>query len=213
MIDCYDWGRQRFEWWPDWRGQTAVLVASGHSAKEHDLGIIGRRARVGVVGANIELYPDADVVYACDENWWMHVRGLPNFSGLKITQARNVCSRYPDVKRVEAIQGAMLLTKPGRVSSAGNSGFQLYNLVMQFGATKIVLAGYDMGSSGTPHWYGKNKWEGASNPKEVNFARWRAWMDGTAQQAISLGVRVINVGSCSTLTAFPKMSLEDALAA
>jgi len=97
------------------------------------------------------------------------------------------------------------------VTGGGCSGFQLVNLAAQAGARGIVLVGFDMDSSQPPHWYGKNTWPGSSNPKERSFVRWRRALDGAAATLSKLSIEVVNVSETSTLTAYPKMKLEDAL--
>lgn len=211
MIDVYAHARTFHPWWPDWRGKTAVIVASGHSAKENDVSLYDRDVRVAVVGQNVDLYPYADVVYSCDENWWVHRKGLPEFHGLKITAARNAAHKYPTLKKIEVKNENKIFTKPKFVGSGGNSGFQLFNLVIQFGASRIVLLGFDMDPTRPLHWYGKNTWRDASNPNRGSFDRWRASLDGVAEAVRDLGVEVVNAGMGSTLTAFPKIPMREAL--
>jgi len=216
MIDVYDEGRRRHKWWPDWRDKVLVLVASGPSAKDEDIRkAVGSRSncRVAAIRGSVDLYPEADAVYAADEDWWGHVRGLPWFRGLRVTNARNAVSRWGLDGPIQVIRNtdALCVGEPGVVGGGGCSGFQLVNLVVQAGARGIVLVGFDMNSSQSPHWYGKNTWPGSSNPKEKSFVRWRRALDGAAATLSKLSVEVINASERSTLSAYPKMKLEDAL--
>lgn len=60
------------------------------------------------------------------------------------------------------------------------------------------------------HWHGKH--HGMSNPNSINTARWRVKLDAQAPRLRSLGVTVLNASPNSALTAFPKMTLAEALA-
>jgi hypothetical protein len=52
----------------------------------------------------------------------------------------------------------------GVVGGGGNSGFQAVNLAAQFGASRIILIGFDMTDRGGKHWYGRNHWPMSNNP-------------------------------------------------
>lgn len=156
--------------------------------------------------------PFAGVLYACDGAWWKHRNGVPEFAGLKISQDA-VAFREFGVAKVRLIKGKdeLLVTKPGEIGDGGNSGFQALNLAVQFGATKIVLVGFDMRLDRGAHWHGRHG-SGLNNPRDPNLMRWRRTIDGAAARLASLGVRVINASPVSTLRAYPIMSLEQALA-
>ena len=210
MIDCYEKAKQKFPWWPDWRGQDVLAIASGHSAKLYRPQWRGN-IKVAVIRASVDLCPNADLLYAADEDWWNYASGLPWFEGLKITNARNAANKWK-LNRIEIKPNhdRLVLNDPGVVGSGGCSGFHLFNLLITFGVKKIILLGYDMGQK--HHWYGKNKWPGSSNPSEKNFDRWRKALDDNAAEAKRIQVEVINAGGNeSTLTQFPKMNLEQAL--
>lgn len=115
----------------------------------------------------------------------------------------------PALNIVLPVQGRneMVFT-PGRTGWGGNSGFHALNLAVQFGARDIVLIGYDMTGD---HWHGRHGGR-LRNPDSANLANWRAKLDGVAPQLRALGVRVVNASRRSTLKAYPKRSLAEALA-
>jgi len=214
MIDLYEEGRERLGWWPDWRDKILVLVASGPSAKDESVAqAVASRGgcRVAAIRGSVDLCPEADLVYAADEDWWEHVRGLPWFRGLRVTNARNAVNRWKLSGRVDVMntRDELLFDEPGVVGGGGCSGFHLLNLAAQAGARGIVLVGYDMAER--THWYGKNTWAGSSNPTAKSFARWRDALDGAAHKLRKLSVEVVNASERSTLREYPKMSLERAL--
>lgn len=92
----------------------------------------------------------------------------------------------------------------------GNSGFQAVNLAAHFGVRRIVLVGFDMQLRTGIHWHGRHG-RGLNNPTRHNVERWRRVLDQAAPALAALGVEVVNVSPVSALTAYPKMSLEEAL--
>lgn len=75
---------------------------------------------------------------------------------------------------------------------------------------KIVLVGFDMRLDLGVHWHGKHE-RGLNNPHQGHVDRWRSVLDSVSQVFERLGVKVINTSMVSALTAYPKMSLPEAL--
>lgn len=189
-----------------------AILASGPSTKKSGVERLKGRMTTFAIKRNIELAPWAEAVYGCDYPWWRSVRGLPDFKGVKLAYADRACDQYgctkvkiPDVKSDRLLFGEI-----GTVGAGGNSGFQALNLALQFGATKILLVGFDYVGE---HWYGRNNWQGGGNPSESNFKRWRATLEAAAPVLMERGVEVINASQTSTVKAFPKRSIADALEA
>lgn len=208
---AFEKGRQAFDWWPDWRDERVAIIASGPSAKTFDFSRIRRTFRVIAIKENVELCPWAHVVYGCDGAWWRHRRGLPDFAGLRISYDARVCEQFPGIKRVDIakMNDRIILDGPMSIGSGGNSGFQALNLAVQFGASRVILIGFDMTDRGGVHWYGRNAWNGANNPSEHNFRRWCAAFQASLPDLS--GVDVVNVSPVSVLKAFPRRSLDDTL--
>ncbi|TJV20605.1 MAG: hypothetical protein E5Y04_31665 [Mesorhizobium sp.] len=156
--------------------------------------------------------PWADVLYAHDLAWWNAASGASQFAGLKITQDPVAASQW-GLRRVALERGSdrLQLDRPGTIGSGGNSGFQALNLAVQFGARKVILVGYDMRIDLGIHWHGKHP-RLMNNPSTKNVERWRRCLDNAAEMLAHLGIAVINCSPVSTLSRFPKMSLEEALA-
>lgn len=113
-------------------------------------------------------------------------------------------------------QAGGLNTEQGTINSGGegSSGFQAINLAYHIGATKIILLGYDMQSTG-----GKNHWFG-DHPKKTPEGKNTAFMNGTFGRYVKTfrtidparyGIEIINCSRATALDAFPRMRLEDAL--
>lgn len=115
--------------------------------------------------------------------------------------------RFVRAERTDRIMTAEF----GVIGWGGNGGFQAINLAVQFGVRKIILVGFDMRVDKGVHWHGKHGY-GMNNPTTGNVARWRVVADKAAPALAALGVEVVNVSPVSALTAYPKMTLEEALA-
>ena len=195
-------------WWPDWRGECAAIVASGASAKAAGVGLLKDRIHVVAIKRTVELCPWADVVYGCDEPWWTSVDGLPTFRGVKLTQAHAAAQKYKmpriEVKNIDKI----LTDEPAVVGSGGNSGFQALNLAVQFGATGILLVGFEMQGE---HWYGRNTWQRSSNPISTNFDRWIKAFHGVADDLKHRGIDVVNASTTSAVKGFRRATIAQAL--
>lgn len=197
-------------WYPDWTGETAIVVASGPSAVEADLAGAKGRARAVAINESWRLAPWADAIYSCDGDWWMHRQGVPEFTGLKITQDHSAADHLGLHRVVVEPLMRELCQEPGRLAGGGNSGFQTLNLLVQWGVTKIILVGFDMSIEAGVHWHGRHGGH-LVNPDALATARWRRRLDEVAPQFAELGVEVVNTSGRSALQAYPKRSLEDAL--
>ena len=78
------------------------------------------------INESYQLCPWADVLYACDGNWWTLKSGVPEFHGLKISQDAEACKRYPEIKKVDVdrYSNELKLHKWGKIGAGGNGGFQ-----------------------------------------------------------------------------------------
>jgi hypothetical protein len=199
-------------WFPDWRGQRACIVASGPSAAACDLEAARGKARVCAVNESWRLAPWADALYGADGAWWERNKGVPAFTGLKVTQDSNAAAKYPGLMRVKMSEvHRILVGEPGTIGYGGNSGFQALNLVVQWDATEIALVGFDMSVAKGVHWHGKHA-APANNPGPSNTAWWRQRLDDAAPGLAARGVRVVNCSPHSALTAYEKIPLGEWLA-
>lgn len=203
-------GPSRFSWWQDWRGKTAAIIASGPTAKNAPIHLLrDRGVKFIAIKNNIELCPWADVVYDCDGVWFRNVGGLPDYKGLKLSYSDQACSQFSDIRKISIkMIDKILVDEPGLVGSGKNSGFQSLNIEVQFGATRIILVGYDMHGRDGVHWYGRNVGPGMNNPDDNNFSQWVRALDAAAPDLHRLGVEVANVSPTSMLRGFPHTTIE-----
>ncbi len=204
-----DYVIERPGWFPDWRGQTVVLVGSGPSANDVNLSVVRDRARVVVVNDSWRLAPWADILYASDHEWWSKNNGLPDFKGIRATtddQAANdfgLCFAY-----CRRVLDNLIVDRSGDIGWGGNSGFGALNLAVKFGVSRIVLVGYDMTTDYGLHWH-KDHGSGLHNPSQKNIGRWRRAIDNAAPVLESLSIQTFNASPISALQAYPKVSLDE----
>lgn len=199
--------------WPDWRGETALIVAPGPSIAGMPLHLSQRAGRCRVIAIKSAWHevPWADVLYGIDLGWWVANKGAKGFPGLK-------CSPSPTAARVFGLRqtrvklGARLILEPvgtlgcGLRHGGGHSGWQAINLAVQLGARRIVLAGFEMrfNPRAVPA-------AGVAKPDAKRIERWRTEMDAAAPEFEGIGCEVINATPGSALRNYPVASLEDAL--
>lgn len=198
-------------WWPDWRGECVAIIAGGPSVTRADVDMLRDRIHVVAIKTAVDLAPWADVVYGCDAPWWIDRKGLPKFRGPKLFHGVQA-KQFKELHHVEIDISSdhMLVEQPLRIGNGGNSAFQALNLVVQFGATDVILLGVDCGADPNHlHWYGRNKWLNANNPMPTNFERWKRGFDTARRDLDKMGVTVVNTSVASALKAFRKVRLSE----
>ncbi len=212
MSKAYDAGLQQFAWWPDWKGECAAIVGCGPSIKQFDPNVLKERIHVIAIKEVVDICPWAEICYGCDAPWWIHRKGLPKFSGLKLYHGQQA-TKVGNMHKVEIdiSKDDVLVEHPLKIGNGGCSGFQALNLAVQFGATDIILIGFDLHERGGNHWYGRNKWDRASNPMQTNYNRWNKGFTLAKPTLNRLGVNVINASVDSQLEAFPKKPLAEVM--
>lgn len=192
-----------------WPGATIVCIGGGPSLTPADIATVRGRARVIAVNDAYRLAPWADVLYACDQQWWNWHAGVPTFAGWKYGIASSVPITWPDVVVLENTGWLGLEEEPTGLRAGHNGGYQAVNLAVHLGAARILLLGYDMAPDGAQtHWFG-------DHPDHVPspFPEMRAAFDTLVAPLAARGVEVLNCSRRTALTAFPRVPLEQALAA
>lgn len=196
----------------DWKGQTAVVIASGPSLTHSDCLEVSR-ASVCVIAVNcsFRMAPWADVVYMGD------MLAIKTYSG----EARKLCSartqfwstlpERPDMPGWKSVKGVndVGLGKHA-VHLGGNSGYQAIGLAYLAGVKRILLLGFDMQASAE----GKKHWHDDHPKPMVQFQAFSEWIfrfDKLASDLREAGVDVINCSRRTALTAFPRGDLLEEL--
>jgi hypothetical protein len=149
-------------------------------------------------------------MYACDLHWWDVYAGelKRDFAGELWTQDEKAAKRF-GLHRMPGVSMPGL----GRsmIHFGNNSGYQAINLAYLFGATKIILLGFDMKvEAGKIHFFGNHPYhKPGQGPNNDVMARWCGNFVKLAQDLVNEGVEVINATRSTALKTFPIKTLEE----
>ena len=151
------------------------------------------------MNTSFRLAPWADVLYAMDKDWW----GRHRAEVLQSFQGRCLARWHALGAEVQSV-GAGLSRR-----LAQNSGAAAIELAAHWGATRIVLLGYDcQRTHGLAHWHGDHP-KGLGNAGSLG--KWPA-MFRTVARALQGRVDVVNATRQTALRDWPCQPLEEALA-
>lgn len=207
-LSCQSRSASTPSWYNRWAGQTVICLASGPSLtkQQADLAIASGH-KVIVTNSTWQIAPDCDVIYGCDHTWWNANWRAIDSDAERWTQDK-LAAHIPYMNRVLATSGNRLSRKPGLIYTGRNSGFQIMQLAYQWGAKRILLAGYDMQfTGGKAHWHTDHR----GMPNASGVAGWAEQFEPMALDLLDEGVEVINCTRETALKCFPRMSLEGAL--
>lgn len=182
---------------------TVVIIASGPSLTQEDVDYCRDKATVYVVNNAYKLAPWADLLYACDLEWWDHYK--PDFSGQKWTLNPEAAEKH-DLNLIPYEPGLRFGTKD-TIGTGQNSGFQALNLSYILGHRKAILLGFDFKNTGE-HFFGRHP--GAMN-KTPDMRPWVRHMSLAAPEMKEAGFEVINCTRDTAIDAFPMMDIKEAL--
>lgn len=202
------------EWFPKWPNETCVVVASGPSLIHTPIKQGKGKVRFIAVNRSVELCPWADIWYGCDYDYWKSVKGGPDFNGMKMTIDEHANQEWPDIHRIvcKKLTDVANFDQVNIIGWGGNSGFHALQIAVKAGCKKVILTGVDCTIKYGVHWHGPHT-DGLANPREYSGLKWKNAIDGSYQQLLDLGVKVINCSQVSLLRMYPKMSFEEAMAA
>jgi hypothetical protein len=191
---------------PFWRGETCVCIATGPSLTAEDVEQC-RGRRVIAVNDAVRLAPWADVLYACDYQWWRRYDGVPSFHGVKYGLDPRSAKYGVHVLKNTGTEG--LEADPSGIRTGHNSGYQAIHVAWHLGVTKIILLGYDMQrSEGKSHFFGEHP-DGLRRPPLAIFI---PQFVALSKQIRGLNVEIVNATRTTALTCFPRLALDQALA-
>jgi hypothetical protein len=184
-------------------------MASGPSLTQEDADYCrGKADGVIVVNTTYKRAPWADALVASDVRWWQWHKGAPDFQGLKYATSKHV--RWPKVQNLRNTGPKGLELDPTGLRHGINSGYRAINLAFHFGATRIILLGYDMKRGDDPkrleHWHGDHP-----VPSRSQYPSFIKYFHSLVEPLREHGVEVINCTPGSALDAFPMADLRDVL--
>lgn len=189
---------------------TVVIVAGGPSVSDLDLNLTREADAVLAVNNAVFLLPWAKAMFFGDRRWFRwHGARLSGFDGRIITASLASFDGEPVTPvRLEKVYDTPLADPPWQVAGM-DSGYMAINVAVHWGASRIVLAGYDMKfDAGRAHWHGDHEYPSAETNYTDTFApQYPALQVALAQRGIEL-VRC----TPSTMSFIPELPLAEALA-
>lgn len=190
-----------------WIGQTAVILGGGPSLTPECFQSASRFQNRIAVNQAYELDPGAQVLLWIDGSWFDRNRKgiLEHAAPYKITTRR--------AKRIEAgvkVMGVTqelpeIRTEPTTLFG-NNSGHCALNLAYHFGASRIILLGFDMHLKNGANWHTKH----VAHASPTRFASgFLPAMIRAVEILQRVGIEVINCSPGSALKCCPIMSIEE----
>lgn len=195
--------------WPvprEWVGERAFVICTGESIKPQREMIHSLQGRIIVVKHAVYARPNADVLFLSGEGTAEVAQELiPRFTGQYVVVRGKSDPSIPDfVKRVTRTKDHdRLCDLPDHVAGR-DSGTSAINLAYLFGATEIVVLGFDMVGG---H-YCKHPLQ---FPPEDHFQRHMEVLPKMAADAKARGIRIVNVSPISRVKCFERRPLEEFL--
>lgn len=140
----------------------------------------------------------ADALFAMDEKWWQEYRKEveASFQGLRLS----ICSNSRSLGVTQVMQKKQAMT------TYGNSGAGAIALAFLWGASKVIMLGYDCQRTG-----GKTHWHG-DHPKTLGNAKsMPRWGEQFKTLRRELKGEIVNCTRQTSLTMFQRKALEDVL--
>lgn len=187
-----------------WDGETVVIFGGGNSLTDEQITKVKNSDfRFIAINDTYSRVDFADVLYACDYKWWDRYFEQIIFNGELWTQDLRA-------KREFGLSWVLGRNKSGLGSDCVhfgyNSGYQAINLAYLWGATRIILLGFDCKDiNGKSHWFGQHPNE--LNQKQ-NYAIWINSFAELAKDLVAQNVEVINCSMDSALECFKKVPIE-----
>ena len=182
----------------------AVIIASGPSLTQEQVDACRGKGKIYAVNNAYQLAPWADVLYACDHEWWDKYR--PEFAGEKWSINEHAARDF-GVKLIGKNQKSLFSTEKGVIATGFNSGFQALNLAYEQGFRKAILLGFDYRDGGN-HFFGRHP---GSLDKSPGMHRWIQHMHDAAPIMAAAGYQVINATPGSAIKCFSMMDISEAL--
>jgi hypothetical protein len=191
----------------EWAGERCFILCGGESVRAQRALIPALQGRVIAIKEGVLLRPDADVLFLGGEKTpEIALPLIPKFRGqYMVVRGKGDQELPPAVKRVTRTKDhARLCDLPTHVCGY-DTGTSAINLAYHFGATEIVLIGYDMTGG---RWF-TGEWP---HPMPVipqfHFRRHMGPLAAIAADAKAKGIRIVNVSPISRVTAFERQQLE-----
>lgn len=204
----------------EWEGMTAVIIGGGPSIRAlgHDRIIPRLEGRYPVIAINnaYMMAPWADVLYwadnywLCDNwqtihqhvGWWKISRQEPKLRDVSATPRW-----LPEIKLITC-RPMSGISFSQSIIFGRNGGHNAINLAVLFGASRIVLMGFDLDESSQQHnWHDLH-----TRPTRIeSYQEWRKDFGIAAKILEKHSIDVINVNPSSKITCFRFAAIDECL--
>jgi hypothetical protein len=195
-----------------------ILIATGPSLTVEDVEL-ARSSNLPILVVNdaYRLVPDADLVYACDAEWWDRYHAdvvVRTGDAVLWTTNKDAADKYRlhhiPGNHHDAPNGVLFDVSGHGITYGGNSGFQLINLAFVLGYRSLVLLGYDMGhaSNEPKHFFGAHP---AGLEKPSPYGEWMRTFHKAAPIMKAAGMRIVNASRKTRLECFERTTIDKVL--
>jgi hypothetical protein len=191
--------------WPvprEWHNARCFVLCSGESIGPQRDTIRRLSGRFIAVKHGVYLRPDSDVLFLSGDGPSMSMPLIKTFTGRHIVVRSKSFEEFPEtVKRITRTKVHGALCELRDHVAGYDCGTSAINLAYHFGATEIVLLGYDMaGGHFCKH--------PLQNPPQDHFTQHMKPLAELNADANAKGIRIVNASPISAVTAFEKQPLE-----
>lgn len=205
----------------NWGDRPVAIVGGGPSLQGFDFHRLQDRFRVLTVNASAFDVPFATAGFSIDRKaaryWWQRLKAEVSFP-FYLAMPEPILVEFdgpppPSMVFLRRVQGTSFTAHPGWISTGGTSGFGALHLAFLKGARQITLFGFDYRPSARGQWHHNEAHYNFRQTQALNdWAQWARNFDHVAPVLKEAGVEVINASPDSAITAFPRVSINEALA-
>jgi hypothetical protein len=196
-----------------WPSSTIVCLGSGPSLTAEDLLTVkaaserfsARPVRALAINTTYQAAPWCHALLGVDPRWWgWH----PDALALRCAKFGLGPHHEPGIRMVEWTGDEGIETKRTAVRTGGHGGYAAINLAVHLGARRIVLLGYDLAPSADGRHHHHADHPNGSHP---HYEHRRAVYATCLPALRDLGITIFNASRETTITAIPRMALDEAL--
>lgn len=194
----------------EWGGERCFILCGGESLRAQRDQVPDLKGRVIAIKEGVLLRPHADVLFIGGEHSGVVAKPLiPRFTGrYLIARGKSNPDLPHDIKRVSRSKDHQHWSADPTKVCGYDSGTSAINLAILFGATEIILLGYDMTGA---RWF-KDEWP---HPMpiipDLHFRRHMGPLAALAADAIAKHIRIVNCSPSTRVTAFEQQPLDQFL--
>lgn len=195
----------------EWEGCTAFVIGGGSSITDlgHDKILPKLEGRYPIIAVNNAylLCPTAEVLFGADQRWWSDsAYSLHRHLGWYKIARRPPPGRLPFKLHLIHAEHKGGLSLDPRTVYGRNGGHMAMNLAVSFGASRVILVGFDLNARA------KRQNFHDLHRKPANTEAFGTWINDFALAKPVLekaGIEVLNANGGSALKVFPFCELED----